>query len=129
MMIEQPTNEQKRSNVVKVLHWGDEPTRIMCLIGSPRLQNDFLNAAKAFTMRGYIVLTPDVYTTTTSDGINLDDKQILDEITERKIQMSDVVFVVNPNDLRPESVREQIKYAESLGKEIRYYETPRGHNP
>ena len=129
MMIEQPTSDQKRSNVVKVLHWGDEPTRIMCLVGSSRLQNDFINAAKAFTIRGYIVLTPDVYTSTTSDGLNVDDREILEEISERKIQMSDVVFVVNPNNKIPESVHRQIKYAKSLGKEIRYLEMPHGTNP
>lgn len=128
-MIEQPTTEQKRSNVVKVLHWGDEPTRIMCLIGPARLQNDFLNAAKAFTLRGYIVLTPDVYTTTNTDGLNPDDREILDEVAQRKIQMSDIVFVVNPNNKIPESVQQQIKYAKSLGKEIRYYEQPRIDNP
>lgn len=128
-MIEQPTTEHKRSNVVKVLHWGDEPSRIMCLVGSSRLQSDFLNAAKAFTLRGYIVLTPDVYTTTTTDGINTDDQEILDEIAERKIQMSDIVFVVNPNNKIPESVHQQIKYAKSLGKEIRYLEQPRNTNP
>lgn len=123
-MIEQHSETSKKSNVVKVLHWGENPARIMCLIGSPRYQSEFLSVAKAFTLRGYVVLTPDVYLQNNTNGLTNDDVEILNEVSRKKIEMADVIFVVNPNNKVPETVYQELRYAKDLGREIRYLETP-----
>jgi hypothetical protein len=38
--------------------------------------------------------------------------------------MSDLVFVINPNNNIPESVHREIEYAESLGRQVTYLERP-----
>jgi hypothetical protein len=38
--------------------------------------------------------------------------------------MADLVFVINPNNIIPESVHREIEYAESLGRQITYLEKP-----
>lgn len=40
----------------------------------------------------------------------------------KKIDLSDAVYVVNPGGYIGESVKQEIKYAEALGKEIVYME-------
>ena len=114
----------KRSSVVKVLHWGDDPARIVALIGSTRYKSEFLSAARAFSLRGEMVLTPHVYTDTTSQGLDKDEQEMLHELALKRIDMADRVFVVNPNNKLTESVHKQIEYAQSLNKDIYYLETP-----
>ena len=114
----------KRSSVVKVLHWGDEPATIRCLIGNLRFKSEFEGAAKVFSLRGEIVLTPNVYTTT--DGMDKDEAEMLHELALKRIDMSDIVYVINPNNRMTENVHKEIEYAESLGRVVRYLETPSG---
>ena len=123
-MSEQSTDTVGRSNVVRVLHWGDDPARILCLLGSCRYKSEFLSIARAFTLRGYIVLSPDVYLQDNQKGFGIEDVEIINDITKKKIEMSDIVFVVNPNNKVSESVYQEIRYAKELGREIRYLETP-----
>ena len=115
-----------RSNVVKVLHWGDDPAKIVCLIGSLKFQSDFQSAARALSLKGCIVLAPHVYLNGNSVGIDLEEQELLHEMSLKRIDMADRVLVINPNNRIPESVRDQIEYAESLGKIISYLETPSG---
>lgn len=116
----------KRSNVVKVLHWGDSPARIICLIGSCKYQSEFLSAARAFSLRGDVVLTPNVYTQPNGTGLVKSEQDLLHDLTMKKIEMSDFVFVVNPNNKMTDSVRKEIAHAESLGRLVSYLETPNG---
>lgn len=112
----------KRSNVVKVLHWGDSPATIRCLIGSTRYRNEFESAAKAFSARGEVVLAPHIYAST--DGLSKNDSDLLHEMNLKRIEMADMVFVINPNNRIPDHVHEEIAYAESLGRIVTYLETP-----
>lgn len=110
------------SRVVKIVYCGEEPMRVVCLIGSPRYKNEFNSAAKAFALQGQVVLTPNVYV----DGSTIDkeEQELLHEVTLQRIQMSDWVFVVNPNNRLTETVYKEIEFAESLGRQIKYLETP-----
>jgi len=49
-------------------------------------------------------------------------KDILDELHFRKIDLADEVFIINYKGYIGESTRNEIEYAESLGKPIKYYE-------
>jgi hypothetical protein len=114
----------KRSNVVKILHWGDNPAKIVCLLGSTRFQGEFLSAAKAFTLQGSVVLLPGYYTQRDGVGLDKEEQELIQELDLKRIEMADTVFVVNPNNRIPESVHKQIEYAKSLGRIVRYLETP-----
>lgn len=115
----------KRSEVVKVLHWGDSPPQIVCLIGSTKFQSNFLSASHVQTKLGNIVLMPGVFDGSDNIGLDKDEQAALAELTRRKIQMADTVIVINPNNQVPAHVKAQIEYAESLGRIIRYLDPPR----
>ena len=88
---------QPRSNVVKVLHWGDSPPLVICLCGSERFKSEFISANRAFTMQGHIVVMPGVYSNADGGFVDQETKRKLDELQLKKIDMADLVFVVNPN--------------------------------
>lgn len=115
----------KRSAVVKVLHWGDSPPQIVCLIGSTKYQSNFLSASRVQTKLGNVVLMPGVFDGTDTIGLDRDEQAALAELTRRKIQMADTVIVINPNNHVPQHVQEQIEYASSLGRIVRYLDPPR----
>ena len=110
----------KRSEVVKVLHWGDSPPPIVCLIGLPKYQSNFLHASRTQTKLGKIVLMPGIFDGTENIGLDRDEQRALAELTMKKIQMADEVYVVHPNNRIPESIQELIDYAVSLNRPIRY---------
>jgi hypothetical protein len=113
----------KRSNVVKVLHWGDNPPSIICLCGSTKFKSEFLSASRAFTLAGHIVVMPGVFGHTDGGFVNPETKKKLDELHRKKIDIADVVYVVNVNGYIGQSTKAEIEYAESLGKQIRYLES------
>lgn len=49
-------------------------------------------------------------------------KEILDELHMRKIDLCDWVFIVNPGGYIGDSTRSEIEYAKKLGKPIQYLE-------
>lgn len=119
-----PDSTPKRSRVVRVVQWGEEPARVVCLIGSSRYQNDFASVARAFSVSGDVVLAPHVYTQQDGLVLNKEEQAHLKEVTRKRIEMCDLVFVINPNNNIPESVHREIEYAEALGRQITYLEKP-----
>lgn len=117
-------SEPKRSRVVRVVQWGEDPARVVCLLGSSRYQSDFHSVARAYSVNGDVVLAPHVYTTGEGCVLNKDEQAHLKEATRKRIEMSDLIFVINPNNIIPESVHREIEYAESLGRQITYLEKP-----
>ena len=49
-------------------------------------------------------------------------KDVLDELYFRKIDLCDEVFVINASGYIGESTRNEINYAESIGKPVKYLE-------
>lgn len=115
---------QKRSNVVRVLHWGDQPAKIVCLIGNTKYQAEFSNAARKFTREGNIVLAPHLYASVDGNGLSKQEQDVLHEVTLKRIDMADLVVVINPNNRLTETTHKEIDYAESLNREVTYLETP-----
>lgn len=119
-----PDSQPKRSRVVRVVQWGEDPARVVCLLGSSRYQSDFMSVARAYSVNGDIVLVPHVYTQSDGCSLNKDEQAHLKEATRKRIEMADLIFVINPNNIIPESVHREIEYAESLGRQITYLEKP-----
>ena len=96
--------------------------KIVTLCGSTRFMEDFLNVARDYTLKGWIVLMPGVFAH--SDGTTLTDEQKsqLDELHKRKIDMSDEIFVINKDGYIGSSTESEIRYARAHLKEIVYLE-------
>lgn len=114
---------RRRSNVVKVLHWGDNPPTVICLCGSTKFKGEFLSASRAFTIQGHIVVMPGVFGHADGGFLDAETKRKLDELHFKKIEMADIVYVINPNGYIGASTKREIEYAQSLGKVIRYLES------
>jgi hypothetical protein len=98
--------------------------KIVCLCGSTRFKKEFEEANFNETVRnGRIVLSVGCYTHADKRCLTVLDKEILDELHKRKIDLADEVLVLNVGGYIGESTKNEIEYAESQGKPIRYLES------
>lgn len=102
--------------------------RIVCLCGSTRFYESFQKANYEETMKGSIVLSVGFYPHSTTQaygediGITKQEKEALDVLHKRKIDIADEVLVLNVGRYIGDSTRSEIEYAMKLGKSIRYLE-------
>jgi len=91
------------------------------LCGSTKFKKEFEEANKRLSLEGNIVYSVSFFSH--ADDIPLTDKQktILDEVHKRKIDNSDGIFVIDVNGYIGESTRNEISYANSKGKFVRYF--------
>lgn len=104
---------------------GPRPT-IAVLCGSTRFRDAFDALNRELTLAGLIVVAPGVFGHTDPIWAAMPDdkrttiKATLDDLHLRKIELADVVWVANPGGYIGESTRNEIAYAEQLGKPIHY---------
>jgi dienelactone hydrolase len=94
---------------------------IVCICGSTRFRKEIVEANRALTMQGHIVLAPGVFGHA-GDPLTDEEKVQLDELHSVKIDMSGVIYVVNPHGYIGSSTRKEIDYAVSRGKGVLYLE-------
>lgn len=83
-----------------------------------------MTAFRAFTLLGHVVVMPPMIDGTNGGAfVNEETQKKLDELQLKKIQMSDIVYIVNPKGITNPRTRAEIEFAKSLGKEIRYLES------
>lgn len=109
-----------RSNVVKVLHWGDSPPSVVYLCGPSKYRAELSTAFRALTLGGHVVVMSGAFGPQDSGFINGETKKNLDELELKKIDMSDWLYVANTSGYIDADMQRQIDYAESLGKLIKY---------
>jgi len=105
-----------------------KPT-IITLCGSTRFTEQMLIEQWELTKQGFIVLSwcalPDSYFKT-EDKFHIGDKEnvkeIVNEVHMRKIDISDEVVILNVGGYIGESTRNELNYAKSTGKKVRYVE-------
>lgn len=108
------------------LDW--KPT-VTTLCGSSRFKEDFARVNRDLTLAGEIVISlglfghADFPAQDWSTG-GTETKVALDDLHKRKIDISDGIYVVNPNGYVGESTRSEIAYAVEHGKTVRYLEPP-----
>lgn len=101
---------------------------IVCLCGSTRFWETFRNWELKLTLEGKIVLSleicaPDSMVLADPDSENgIAQKEKLDELHKRKIDLADEVFVLNVNGYIGSSTRSEINYAINRGKLVHYLE-------
>jgi hypothetical protein len=102
---------------------------IVCLCGSTRFWEAFRDYGLKFTLEGKIVLSigicaPDSMVLAhpeSEEGIA--QKENLDELHKRKIDLADEVFVLNVGGYIGSSTRSEINYAINRGKPVKYLES------
>lgn len=97
----------------------DRPT-IVCLCGSARFIDTFLEAYIQETVAGKVVLT--IAGNCKSHPLYDTVKPALDRMYRYKIEMADEILVLNVGGYIGDSTKGEIAYARSLGKRIRWWE-------
>ncbi|MDD3141623.1 MAG: hypothetical protein PHX08_22035, partial [Lachnospiraceae bacterium] len=99
---------------------------VVTLCGSTRFEEAFQHVQKDLTLRGNIVISTGVFGHSRDDevregmngGTKTDTEMMLFDMDRRKIDMSDSIFIVNPDGNIGESTWSDICYARMLDKQI-----------
>jgi hypothetical protein len=116
---ERETQEKRRANQPEVV----------CLCGSTRFREHFEKANYELTMAGKIVLSVGFYWQSghvvhgETLGCTPEQKKGLDELHFRKIDLCDRVYVLNVGGYIGFSTRNEINYAEKVGRPVDYLES------
>lgn len=102
--------------------------RIVCLCGSTRFYEAFMDANYRETMAGRIVLSVGFFMHSKdrvhgeSRGCSPEEKKKLDILHKKKIDLADEILVLNVGGCVGDSTRSEIDHAVSTGKRVRYLE-------
>ena len=98
----------------------NEKTKTVTICGSMKFSNEMKRIAfELESMKGYVVLQ-----CTYNDSKTEITSQMFENLKKshfRKIEMSDMIYVVDKDGYVGDSVKQEIEYAKNLNKEIRYY--------
>lgn len=108
----------------------DRFPEIVCLCGSTRFKDEFIAENERLTLAGKIVLAPGCFSRSTPEqasagifaGFTTEQKDALDDLHKRKIDLCDRVFVLNVGGYIGISTRSEIEYAYAHGKPVTYLE-------
>jgi len=95
---------------------------VITLCGSTRFKDHFMAMQQRETLLGKIVLTVGFFHHKEQVPITAKDKVMLDNLHLRKIDLSDEIFVINPNGYVGESTTNEIAYAVARHKYIKWFE-------
>ena len=103
----------------------DNKTRfpVVTLCGSSKFKNEFMQASELLSLKGYIVISLGLFGHADNKFdtvITPDIKDMLDRAHKQKIDMSDMIVVINKDGYIGESTRSEIEYAKNNGKSIYY---------
>ncbi len=95
---------------------------IVCLCGSTKFRDAFFKANFDETMAGRIVLSVGFFHHIESYTPTLQEKEALDNLHLRKIELADEVLILNVDGYIGISTSRELNYAAGLGKRVRYLE-------
>lgn len=93
---------------------------VVTLCGSTKFKDEFIEAQKELTLKGYIVISVGLFGHSGDDLCGL--KDMLDEMHKRKIDMADEIFVINKGGYIGSSTKSEIEYAKANNKKVSYLE-------
>lgn len=97
---------------------------VVCLCGSTRFKDEYMEAQRRLTMEGWIVISVGLFGHADGEELHPEMKETLDEMHLRKIDMAERVHIINANLYIGESTQREIKYATFKKKSITF-EFPR----
>ncbi len=98
--------------------------KIVCLCGSTRFKETFINTNRSLTLEGIIVLSVGVFSHDTNETNEFTSADIarLEQLHLHKINMSDEVLVLNVGGYIGDGLEREIAYAKLIKKPITYIE-------
>jgi hypothetical protein len=96
--------------------------KIVCLCGSTRFKDAFIEANRNETLKGNIVLSVGLFGHVEGLDMNSEIKIMLDELHKRKIDLCDEILVLNVGNYVGKSTHSEIEYARFYHKGIRFLE-------
>lgn len=102
---------------------GQKPV-VVCLCGSTKFKQEFIDANFRETMAGKIVLSVGFFGHADSHvyAPTEEEKAMLDELHLRKIDLADEVLILNRWGYIGDSTRRELDYATNAGKLVRFLE-------
>ena len=97
--------------------------KVITLCGSTRFTEQFIEIQKKLTLEGNIVISVGAFGHCGDNEVWTDGtKAMLDRMNLAKIDLADEVFVINVDNYIGDSTRNEIEYAKSKGKRVRFLE-------
>ena len=97
--------------------------KVITLCGSTRFKEQFIEIQKKLTLEGNIVISVGAFGHCGDNEVWTDDKKaMLDRMHLAKIDLADEIFVINVGNYIGDSTRNEIEYAKSKGKRVRFLE-------
>lgn len=95
--------------------------KTITLCGSTRFKEHYMAAEKRLTLEGNIVICEGLFGHSGDHEVNENgNKEMLDEMHLRKIDLVDEIFVINPGGHVGASTRNEIEYAKKTDKAVRF---------
>lgn len=98
---------------------------VVVLLGSTKFKDHIMGVAQKETLKGNIVLIHGFFHHKDLVPITDEQKEMLDNLMLRKIDMANRCYVVNFNGYIGQSTKRAIAYAESKGRTIEYMDEAR----
>ena len=95
---------------------------VVCLCGSTRFKEQFREEEERLERAGKAVLSVGFFAHADDVDLSDEEKNRLDRLHKRKVEMAHRVHVVNPGGYVGGSTAEEIEHAEALGREVTYYD-------
>ncbi len=96
-------------------------TEIITLCGSTKFKKEFEEVERKLTLEGKIVLSVGIFNHTDNEQLTPEQMEMLDEVSLRKIDLSNSIYVIDVDKYIGESTKKDIEYATKMGKTIYYY--------
>lgn len=97
--------------------------KVITLCGSTRFKEQFIEMQKKLTLEGNIVISVGAFGHCGDNEVWTEGtKAMLDRMHLAKIDLADEIFVINVGNYIGDSTRNEIEYAKSKGKKVRFLE-------
>lgn len=96
--------------------------KVITLCGSTKFKDDFMETQKRLSLEGNIIISVGVFGHADNIVLSDSEKEMLDDLHKRKIDMCDEIFVINKNGYIGSSTKSEIEYANITGKKVNYLE-------
>jgi hypothetical protein len=107
------------------LSWREaEKPKTITLCGSTKFRKEFEKAMADLTLQGNIVISVGLFGHETGLDMNSCTKKMLDKLHFQKIDLSDEIYVINPNGYIGLSTCDEIHYAIAHNKKVNYLVQP-----
>ena len=94
--------------------------KVITLCGSLRFKEEMMKVAIDLELQGNCVLTPVYPISDDKDDFTEEEAKVLDEMHRYRIDLADIVYIVNKDGYIGKSVKSEIEYSKEKNKEIKF---------